>query len=112
METVIVGHLEWQKTVSSTRFTFKEAEEYAKGSSDGWRLPTRPELMEIINRKYQNPSIDQSLFPNTPVALFWTSTVWEGNVSYRWDGNFSDGTMWGHRVDSKNRVRLVRSKRT
>jgi hypothetical protein len=110
MKTVIHKELEWSLEVPETRFTFAEAEEYAKSLGSGWRLPTRTELMDIVDKSRTNPSINGEIFPSTPAGLYWTSTVWEGNINYRWDVYFLDGSIYGRHIDQKDRVRLVRSK--
>lgn len=39
---------------------------------DDWRLPAKEELETLLDKRYK-PTIAPE-FPNTPEALFWTST--------------------------------------
>ncbi len=39
-----------------------------------WRLPNVKEIASLVVRTRSNPSIDISVFPNTPSDFFWTST--------------------------------------
>jgi hypothetical protein len=41
---------------------------------DGWRMPTRKELLGIADLGRHSPAIDGGYFPNTPSALFWSAT--------------------------------------
>ena len=44
------------------------------GRSD-WRLPTVEELLTLVERCREAPSINTSIFPDTPWSGFWTSTL-------------------------------------
>ena len=51
-----------------------------------WRLPTRRELLSLVNYEYgdASPAFDVSAFPNQPTyfnAFYWTSTVNSGSAS-------------------------------
>ena len=43
------------------------------GASD-WRLPSRLELLSIVDYSRYNPSIDTDYFPNTASSVFWSSS--------------------------------------
>jgi hypothetical protein len=65
----------------ATAVTWREAQESAKTLNAGgkhffsdWRLPQIHELAMIVERQCQNPRINLTLFPETPVAAFWSST--------------------------------------
>ena len=45
-----------------------------KGHND-WRLPSRTELVALVNYAASNPAIDTVAFPATPASRFWSSTV-------------------------------------
>ena len=44
------------------------------GNTD-WRLPTVEELTQLVEKCREAPSINTSIFPNTPWTGFWTSTL-------------------------------------
>lgn len=77
----------WQRFVPEPLFTRDEAAAYCArvtlGRHTVWRLPTAQELMSIElhpagligGPSTCVPAIDQTAFPDTPAADFWTSTV-------------------------------------
>jgi hypothetical protein len=70
---------EWQRTLSVASGALNQAQAVAHCSSltldgGGWRLPTHPELMSIVDTSLA-PMIDQTFFPGAPTQWFWTSTV-------------------------------------
>ena len=107
MESMKVGNLDWQTTISENKYTYREALEYARSVGDGWRIPTVDELKEIVKKRY-NPSIDPDIFPNTPAAIFWTTTPYDRLPNYMVTISFYGGHVLSHEVSSQNRVRLVR----
>jgi hypothetical protein len=66
----------WQKQDDGTRRTWDAANSYCSGLSldgTGWRLPTKDELLTIVNTSY-DPSIDP-IFTNTQRMFYWSSTT-------------------------------------
>jgi hypothetical protein len=106
IRSVKVGDLEWQADVPEQRMTWQEATDYAASLGDGWRLPTRAELLTLVDDTRRNPAC--SVFPDCPSAWFWTSTPWAGSSSYAWSVDFNAGSASSSVVGSSNRVRCVR----
>jgi hypothetical protein len=79
------------------------------GKSD-WHLPTMTELTSIVERDNYNPSINTSLFPNSPSNYFWSASPVANDGSYSaWVVSFGYGDdSWGYKYDG-NFVRLVRA---
>jgi Protein of unknown function (DUF1566) len=76
------------------------------GAKD-WRMPTVDELFSIA---LLNGIIDTQYFPNTLIAVFWSSSPSASYGSLAWTGAFSYGhTDWGAYKDTGLQVRLVRS---
>lgn len=87
--------------------SWEKAQQAAKAAGPAWRLPTKVELESIVSSNCRNPSIDESMFPDTDNIWFWTSTVSEdGGV---WQVFFGDGHS-DHldREASPSALRLVR----
>ena len=77
-----------------------------------WRLPSMEELAALIdNSRTTPPLIDLDLFPGSPSARFWSSSVSpEGCPCMNVD--FDDGSYgWGSHQDFAWRVRCVRTLR-
>jgi hypothetical protein len=119
--TDTITGLVWQRDGSGTRegcggsdkltCTWAQAKAYCAslslGGVSGWRLPARMELSAIVDFTKTNPTIDAAAFPNTPAALFWTSSP-VGSSSYVWLVYFSHGGSDVNLVGNYNRVRCVR----
>jgi hypothetical protein len=73
-----VTGLIWQRAVEATTYALSDAKTYCAnlalaGFSD-WRLPTRIELVSLVDFTTAGPTIDRVAFPNTPSDSFWTSS--------------------------------------
>jgi len=77
-------------------------------SKSDWRLPTRIELMSIVDYTRFNPTIDGSAFPLTPGAVFWSSSSYAGAAGAGWLVNFNVGNVINFGVGSSVRARCVR----
>ena len=60
------------------------------GSVSAWRLPTLAELFSIVV-KGSDPSIDSTVFPNTPPNFFWSSSPVSYGTGTVWAVGFSGG---------------------
>ncbi len=63
---------------------------------DDWRLPTRSELVRLIDDTRRDPAIDVALFPRVKPKWHWTSTPWidrngQASASDAWCVGFSYG---------------------
>ena len=76
------------------------------GQSD-WRLPKLRELLTIADISLNNPAIDATAFPNTPVMGFWSGSSWAANPTIAWIINISGGSGLFNKTSVYN-VRLVR----
>ena len=101
-------NLTWQREVPNETFNWKEAKQYAANLGDGWRLPTREELLSIEDRSGWNPAIDAAAFPNTPSEWFWSSLPVAGSSDVAWAVNFYSGHSGYSGIANSLRVRCVR----
>jgi len=62
-------------------------------SRHDWRLPTRNELISIVDYStvYPGPTVDADWFPNSTAYSVWTSNEQVGNTARSWYVNFMDG---------------------
>lgn len=103
--------LTWQQTISPITYTWAAAQTHCTELNlNGmvWRVPSVKELQTIVDEKEQNPAIDPTAFPNTPVDFFWTSSRLAGSTSYAWPVVFHLGTTDIVAVANMYRVRCVR----
>jgi len=95
--------LMWQQTVPSNPVTQDEADAYCANLSlaghTDWRLPTKIELMSIVDFGRTAPAINLTFFPNTPSKFF---------VSVSWNIFFQDGTTYISNPTDLYYVRCVR----
>jgi hypothetical protein len=89
--------LMWQRTTSDGGVTFDEGAAYCEGlayaSHSDWRLPTRIELLSIVDTSTQRPAIDYFAFPGAPADTFWTSTP---KADSTWGGVWCVGFTTGY----------------
>ena len=78
------------------------------GHSD-WRLPNKKELESIVESCGFSPTINQTLFPATPMSRsFWSSSSWGPNPALAWRVDFGAGFSEGVTKSVEQYVRLVR----
>ena len=74
-----------------------------------WRLPTRRELLTLVNADGSSPSIAPTYFPNTIASNFWSGSSYVPTPTIAWGVNFDNGvTITNVKTSSVYFVRLVR----
>ncbi|OIR24634.1 hypothetical protein BGC33_04090 [Bathymodiolus thermophilus thioautotrophic gill symbiont] len=117
-------------------YEWQIAQDHAKGVNfaeySDWRVPTIKELNTLVycsnghQIKYkkdgfdnrgcgkggtrQKPTINQTVFPNTPTNGFWSSSSLASYSGYAWQLNFSNGNDDNYYRYNDYYVRLVRSR--
>lgn len=92
-----------------TRFTYAVAKKTAAGSGAGWRVPTREELLGLVDKAAKKPKIDGRAFPQTPALPFWSSRAGSDDDLGAWLVSFANGKVTGNIGQAKFPLRLVRS---
>lgn len=102
--------LMWDKNDSDKEMTFAEAEEYCKnlrlGGFSDWRMPSREELLTIVDLTKYNPAIKDGF--NTKSSSYWTSTPYAGCSGSDWVVSFGGGGVYYSSRSSNYYVRPVR----
>jgi Protein of unknown function (DUF1566) len=90
-------------------YTWQQALGLAQSSTlanhTDWRLPTRDELLSIVEQRCDYPSINRVLFPGTDPSSYWSSEPVVGGVRVV---SFNDGEAWVDQTIGPNSIRLVR----
>lgn len=107
MKTKVLGTLEWQE--ETHRMPWDVATQYAASLGDGWRLPTRVELLTLLDDTRFDPAC--SVFPDTPPEFFWSSSPYVYNRDLAWVVDFAVGNVYGNYTGHESAVRLVRDAR-
>ncbi len=98
-------------------YTWQQALEQAKTANDGvgfathtdWRLPNLKELRSLVETACYSPAINETYFPATPPAIFWSSSPVASGSAHAWSVLFDgDGDAWNNKFLAA-RVRLVRA---
>lgn len=109
--------LMWKRAAEDARFTFDGAQEHAKavnsaggfaGHAD-WRVPTREELLSIVDPRFEKPAVHPEAFPGTPPTWFWSSSPIASDASDPWNVSFNNGNDYWNSKNNAFRVRLVRA---
>ena len=82
-------------------------------STNDWRLPTRLELMSIVDASKQGnatgaPTVDPTYFPNIQAGVYWTGDNVAGNPNLARTVNLANGQDSTSSKTQKNFVLLVR----
>jgi hypothetical protein len=108
-----VTGLMWQRGVPNTFRTWDDAQrdcgEMTLSGYDDWRLPSRIELVSLLDASRTQPSINLTAFMTTTSEWFWTSSVLASNPKSAWFVYFYFG--YPNQDDKANRfqVRCVRT---
>lgn len=86
----------------------QEAERVNFAGYRDWRVPTREELISIIEARCVGPAINGEVFPNTSSSRYWTSTPNLHSDLSAWDVNFLNGYSSSYFRRLSYKVRLVR----
>lgn len=107
--------LVWQRDAAPATYTYTDAKAYCAdlGLAGGsWHLPTRIELMSLVDTTRAAPAIDTAAFPGAPPEFFWTSSAWAVTKAplRAWIVNFYEGLSSNGAYQSGTfHVRCVRS---
>jgi hypothetical protein len=83
---------------------------YRGDGYSNWRLPTRAELLTLVDDTRTDPAIDTTVFPTCKADWYRTSSEWAGSpVGNVWLVHFDSGGANGLGRDDRAFVRAVRS---
>jgi hypothetical protein len=104
--------LVWQQLDDDTGRVWANALSYCNdltlGGHSDWRLPSVKELISILDVHNIAPAIDNTVFPDTNRANYWTSTSISVDPSRAWHVNFDWSNNYYSDKATANYVRCVR----
>jgi hypothetical protein len=103
--------LTWQQAAPDASYTQSAADSYCRSlmlAGGGWRLPTRAELLTIVDPTKAWPALDGTAFPATPPELWTSSPALSAPPDYVWYVEFSAGTTSVSFTNVSKGVRCVR----
>ncbi len=93
------------------KFSYVAAQKYLSAqAATGWRMPTKEELLSLVDKTQRKPAIDGSAFPNTPAAMFWSTRAESKDNLNAWIVDFNGGHVFGNNGTKAPHLRLVRDK--
>lgn len=105
-----VTGLTWQRAVPAASFDWWEAQAYCAGLSlggrDDWSLPSRIELVSLLDVGRFGPSIDLLTFPGASTDFFWSASPALFS-SLAFGVRFDEGFVYDHDPRVSGRVRCV-----
>jgi hypothetical protein len=108
--TDAVTGLTWEGAVDDTGTMQQEAIARCTAKGEGWRLPTRLELVSLVDFSIAAPGPTiNAIFPRTPATTFWTASAYYGDVGDDWYIGFDVGYSDYGIEDQSSLVRCVRS---
>jgi len=112
-DTVYDTHtkLTWQRVADSNYFSQPDAQSHCASlalDNGGWRLPTRAELLTLVDPTRYAPAIDVHAFTDASTSGFWTATRFVPRAGYGWIVGFNIGESNGFESTSMWSARCVR----
>ena len=74
----------------------------------GWRIPSREELVALVDMTKKKPRIDPMAFPATPSLPFWATKQGSDDDLNAWLVSFANGKVRANLGEAKFPLRLVR----
>ena len=91
------------------KFSYATAKAAAAGAGKGWRIPSREELVGLVDMAKKKPRIDPMAFPGTPSAPFWATKAGSDDNLNAWLVSFANGKVRANLGEAKFPLRLVRA---
>lgn len=87
-----VTGLTWEGAVTDKEYMQTEAVDRCAAKGGGWRLPTRLELVSLVDYSIAAPGPTiNPVFQNTPSGVFWTASTYYGDDGDKWYVGFDAG---------------------
>jgi hypothetical protein len=91
------------------KYKYKDAKAAAASAGSGWRIPSREELVGLVDMARKKPRIDSTAFPATPSLPFWATKQGATDNLNAWLVSFANGKVKANLGEAKFPLRLVRA---
>jgi hypothetical protein len=91
------------------KYKYGPAKAAAAKVGKGWRIPSREELVGLVDMKQKKPRIDPMAFPGTPALPFWATKQGSDDDLNAWLVSFANGKVRANLGEAKFPLRLVRA---
>ena len=95
-------------TGKALKYSYAGAKKAAAGAGTGWRIPTREDLVGLVDKSGKKPRIDAKVFPGTPRQPLWASRAGSDDNLGAWLVH-ANGKVTGNVGQAKFPLRLVRA---
>jgi hypothetical protein len=86
----------WSVAVGCVGLVEKISWDDAQNWANGWRLPTKDELLTLVATECKNPSVNEAVFPGMDLTQLWYWTSTDYSASFAWAVDFGDGGTSGY----------------
>ena len=93
-----------------TEAYIKEVNEQGLCGANDWRLPTKRELLSIVDNSRFKPAVDSRFFPKAASDYYWSSSPYADQQASAWQVYFLYGEASPNKKSEGNHVRLVRGR--
>src|ERR1700679_3526389 len=83
-------------------------DEAKKEAADGWRVPSKDELLTLVSPTCHNPAINEEVFPDMELDKLWYWTSSENGAFLAWLVDFAQGHPESYDRTDTGTLRLVR----
>ncbi|MFT3922978.1 MAG: DUF1566 domain-containing protein [Myxococcales bacterium] len=113
--SIRITQLEWARAAASDAMDWQTAAKYCadlSAAGGGFRLPSRIELLSLLDPSRVSPALDADVFPDQPGSPYWSDSPLADNHDRRWaiEMQFSTQFALPRELDKALRVRCVRDK--
>ena len=91
-----------------TKISLAKAKEMGAAMTPAWHLPTKEEMVSVVDKSQKKVKIDATAFPGAPGVIFWATQAGSTDNLNAWLVNFKSGRVVANTHKATYAVRLVR----
>ena len=91
-----------------TKIGLAKAKEMGTAMTPAWHLPTKEEMVSVLDKSQKKTKLDATAFPGAPGVIFWATQAGSTDNLNAWLVNFKNGRVVANTHKASYAVRLVR----